>query len=108
MSAVLDHYLAEIRAEVCSRCVEQPLGGPPCAPHGKECGIETHLAEIVEIARATRSAAMDPYIERFHDDVCAHCSTRTSNHCPCPLDYLLLLAIQAIEAVDARRERDGS
>jgi hypothetical protein len=69
---------------------------------GKRCGIELHLAEIVQVAHLTRSRAIDPYIERFHIDVCSHCSNRETSQCPCPLDPLLLLAIEAIEAVDAR------
>jgi hypothetical protein len=100
--AELDEYMAEIRQQVCSRCIDRPPGGPPCAPQGKQCGIELHLAEIVEVAHATRSRVMDPYIERFHCDVCAHCATRETRHCPCPLDPLLLLAIQAVETVDER------
>ena len=41
----LDEYQDEIRNVVCSRCVERPPGGPPCAPLGKECGIEDTSAE---------------------------------------------------------------
>ncbi len=100
----LDEYLAEIREQVCSRCIERPPGGPPCAPHGKRCGIELHLAEIVEVCHAAKGNSMEPYIERFHSDVCSHCAIRPTNQCPCPLDYLLLLAVEAIEAVDERRE----
>ena len=51
-----------------------------------------------------RSQAIDAYIERFHSEVCAHCASRDTRDCPCPLDSLLLLAIEAIEAVDERRE----
>ena len=101
----LDEYLAEIREQVCSHCIERPPGGPPCAVHGKRCGIEQHLPEIVDVAHAVRSRAMDPYIEHFHQDVCAHCANRESRHCPCPLDPLLLLAIEAIDAVDERHGR---
>jgi hypothetical protein len=50
---------------------------------------------------------MDPYIERFHCDVCAHCATRETSDCPCPLDSLLLLAIQAVETVDERHGYGG-
>ena len=50
---------------------------------------------------------MDPYIERFHSDVCSHCANKTTSQCPCPLDYLLLLAIQAIDDVDQRRAERG-
>ena len=101
----LDAYMVEIRTEVCSRCVERPPGGPPCAPLGKRCGVELHLPDIVQVAHSARHDAMDPYVERFHEDVCSHCNNRTSSQCPCPLDYLLLLAIQAIDAVDERAEQ---
>jgi hypothetical protein len=101
--AELDEYMAEIRQHVCRRCIERPPGGPPCAPHGKRCGVELHLAEIVEVAHRARSRTMDPYIERFHLDVCAHCSNRETRQCPCPLEPLLLLAIEAIDTVDERR-----
>jgi hypothetical protein len=84
--AELNEYMAEIRQQVCTCCMDRPAGGPPCAPHGKRCGIEQHLAEIVELAHATRSRVMDPYIERFHCDICAHCANRDTPQCPCPLD----------------------
>jgi hypothetical protein len=104
----LAEYLAEIREQVCSRCIERPPGAPPCAPHGKLCGIELHLAEIVDVAHRARGQTMDPYISRFHSDVCTFCTNRTTEQCPCPLDYLLLLAVQAIDAVDERREQNAS
>jgi hypothetical protein len=61
----------------------------------------------VEIAHAVHSTGMEPYIEHFHADVCAHCAARTTRDCPCPLDFLLLLAIEAVEAVDERRAARG-
>ena len=103
--AELEEYLAEIRQQVCSRCIDRPPGGPPCGPLGKNCGIELHLPEIVEVAHAARSRVMDPYIERFHSEVCPMCAVRPTRHCPCPLDPLLLLAIEAIETVDERHGR---
>lgn len=102
----LDEYMAEIRDQVCSRCIERPPGAPPCAPHGKQCGIELHLKEIVELTHRTRNQAMDEYIEHFHGDVCSHCANQDTDQCPCPLDPLLQLAIEAIEAVDGRRAAD--
>jgi hypothetical protein len=104
-TAQLDEYMAEIREQVCSRCIDRPPGAPPCGPHGKRCGIELHLPEIVAVAHAARSRVIDPYIERFHNDVCTHCANRETSQCPCPLDPLLLLAIEAIEAVDERHDR---
>ena len=98
----LDMYMSEIREQVCSHCIERPPGGPPCAPLGKRCGIELNLPQLVEVVHATKSKWMGPYIDRFHEDACTHCAVRTTNNCPCPLDCLLLLAVQAIETVDER------
>ena len=50
----LHEYLDEIRQEVCSRCVERPLGGPPCGPLGKPCGVELHLAGLVEAVQGAQ------------------------------------------------------
>ena len=99
----LDEYMAEIREHVCSGCYERPAGGPPCAPLGKRCGVELHLAEIVHMCHRSKSNVIDPYIENFHNDVCSHCTNRETEQCPCPLDPLLLLAVEAIDAVDERR-----
>lgn len=71
----LDEYLAEIRAQVCSRCIERPPGGPPCLPRGKRCGVELHLREIVDLTHANGSPCMEPYIDHLHDDICAFVPT---------------------------------
>lgn len=102
-AAEFDEYMAEVREQVCKHCIERPPGGPPCAPLGKRCGIEMHLADVVEIVHNSDSRQIEPYIAHFHDDVCSHCANRTTSQCPCPLDYLLPLAIAAIEDVDRRR-----
>ena len=99
----LQEYMDEIREQVCSRCIEKPPGGPPCAPLGKRCGIEVNLRPLVDAVQAERNSAMDSYIQHFHDEVCAHCVNRTTTQCPCPLEYLLELAVEAIETVDDRR-----
>ena len=99
----LDEYRAALQAEVCSRCIERRPDGPPCAPLGKACGIERHLAGIVEICRTTDSALIDPYIEKLHDTICVDCEYREKPTCPCPLDYLLQLAVETVEKVQRRR-----
>jgi hypothetical protein len=99
----LEDYLFAIREQVCTHCIDRPPGGPPCAPLGKRCGIEVNLARLVDVVHAVRSPAIDPYIDEFHNEVCAHCSYRLINECPCPLDYLLTLAVEAIEDVDQQR-----
>jgi hypothetical protein len=96
-------YLAEIRQEVCSRCVERPPGGPPCAPLGKSCGIEMHLPRLIEQVRAVDSASITPYLNRNRREICTECPLLHSGACPCPMDYLAVLLVDAIETVDRRR-----
>jgi hypothetical protein len=99
----LDEYRKEVRKQVCSRCVERPPGGPPCEPLGKKCGIELHLPELVDsIHRVGKSAWIEPYLEQDRQEVCAQCDFLGSSTCPCPMDYLAVLLVQAIETVDAR------
>jgi hypothetical protein len=104
MSTTEDYseYVAELRERVCSRCVAHPAGTPPCAPHGIACGIELHVPKLVQLCRSTDSGQMDTYITKLHDEICAECEYRTASICPCSLDYLLKLAVEAVEAVERR------
>ena len=99
----LEDYMVTIRERVCSRCIERPPNGPPCLPLGKRCGVEVNLRELVEAVHKEHSNWMEPYIDRFHEDVCAHCINRPTPQCPCTLEYLLQLAVEAIEEVDEIR-----
>ena len=99
----LEEYRAEIRLHVCTRCIERPPGGPPCAPLGKRCGIELNLEHLVNAVHTVQCDAIDPYMLAFHDQVCSCCNCRPTSQCPCSLDRLLLLAVEAIETVDERR-----
>ncbi len=101
----LSEYLAAIRRHVCVNCVERRAGGPPCEPLGKLCGVEQHLAELVDAIHAVRSESVVPYCEGSQRRICEHCSFRHSSVCPCPMDYLHVLIVQAVEAVDARHHR---
>ena len=99
----LEEHRIELRANVCSRCIERRTGAPPCAPLGKGCGIERHLSALVELCRTTNSALIDPYIKKLHDTICSDCEYKDSVLCPCPLDYLLQLAVETVENVECRR-----
>ena len=103
INAEYQAYVDELRASVCSLCVARPPGGPPCAPLGRNCGIEQHVPELVEICRTTPSMEMEPFIEQLHNKICATCDNRGSTTCPCPLDYLLQLAVEAVQRVERRR-----
>jgi hypothetical protein len=99
----LSEYLAEIREHACSRCPERPFGGPPCMPLGKECGVEMHLPQLIEAIRAEQSDSIVPYLAHNRNEICTQCRLLHSSTCPCPMDYLAVLVVEAIEAVDQRR-----
>jgi hypothetical protein len=103
----LQEYMEEIRAQVCSHCVERPPGGPPCAPLGKMCGLELHLSSYLEAIHEVDSPLIEPYLDNLHRRVCSHCPRQGHEGCPCPLDYLLVLLVQAVETVDQRRRQRG-
>jgi hypothetical protein len=106
MVAVPDttEYLAEIRKRVCSRCVERPPGGPPCLPLGKNCGVELHLPQLIDSIHEVRSSLLQPYLEHNRHNICEKCAFLGSSICPCPMDYLAVLIVDAVESVDARHE----
>jgi hypothetical protein len=101
----LAEYLGEIREQVCSRCPERPPGGPPCAPLGKECGVEMHLPQLIDSIHAVQSQRIDAYLALNRMEICTHCAFLHSSLCPCPMDYLAVLIVEAVEAVDQRRVR---
>jgi len=100
--SVMAEYLDEIRKQVCSRCVERPPGGPPCLPLGKQCGVELHLPQIIESIRRVHSPMLQPYLDRNRCEVCQKCAHLHSSICPCPMDYLAELLVEAVETVDER------
>jgi hypothetical protein len=103
----LAEYLEEIRQHVCRRCVERPPGGPPCVPQGKECGVELHLSELVDAIHEKRSDWIGPYLDNNRHKVCEQCALHHGPSCPCPMDYLAVLVVEAVEAVDERHRIRG-
>jgi hypothetical protein len=98
-------YLDEIREQVCSRCIERPPGGPPCAPLGKPCGLELHLPKLLRAVHEVQSPFIAPYLDHNRCEICADCEHNGGSDCPCPMDYLAVLAVQAIDTVDQRHGR---
>ena len=103
----LQEYMDELRKSVCAHCIEKPPGGPPCLPLGKRCGLEINLAELILAVQHQNSQLMEPYTNGLHGEVCAHCINKPTDQCPCPLEYLLPLAVEAIETVTERRRARG-
>lgn len=100
----LAEYLAEIREHVCSRCIERPANGPPCARQGKDCGVELHLDHLIESIHAVHSPMFATYLEHNRSEICEKCAFLHSSICPCPMDYLSALVVEAVEAVDERQQ----
>lgn len=101
--AVLEEYRSEIRGRVCGYCLHRPPGGPPCAALGTRCRIEFDLPQFVNSIHRVRSQSREPCIDDFRDHVCLRCTDCIADQCPCPLQFQLGLAVQAIDAVDQRR-----
>jgi hypothetical protein len=99
----LTEYRDEIRRQVCSCCIERPPGGPPCGPLGKPCGVELHLESLIETIHDVQSPLIEPYLEHNRHDICQGCAYLHNSHCPCPMDYLAVPLVQAVEEVDRRR-----
>lgn len=99
----LDDYVREMREQLCDHCISRKPGTPPCEPSGVLCGVEQHLDRLVDIFRSVDSPLIDPYMDRLRDDVCADCAYQDQPICPCPLKYLLPLAVSAVETVEERR-----
>jgi hypothetical protein len=100
----LTEYLDEMRRQVCSHCVERPAGGPPCAPLGKNCGVEMHLPQLIESIHQVKSVMLEPYLQHNRKDICEKCAFLYTSICPCPMDYLSVLVVQAVETVDQRHQ----
>jgi len=101
--AALAEYLEEIRKQVCSICIERPAGGPPCAPLGKQCGIAMHLPKLIDAIHGVESNLIRTYVETNRNVICSTCPALHSSTCPCPMDYLAVPLVHAVETVDRRR-----
>ena len=101
----LAEYLDEIRKQVCACCIERPPGGPPCAALGKQCGVELHLRQLIDAIHEVHSPLIEPYLNHNRQAICEHCAFLQSSICPCPMDYLAIPLVQAVETVDERRGR---
>jgi hypothetical protein len=104
----LDEYRTELRRQVCERCIARQRGAPPCEPRGVRCGVEAHLERLIDVCRSVDSPLIDPYLDRLHSEICADCAYRDGSGCPCPLRYLLPLAVAAVETVELRRSMVGA
>jgi hypothetical protein len=69
------------------------------------CGVELHLPELIESIHQVQGSRIGPYLDRNRHDVCEECAFLHSSGCPCPMDYLAVLVVEAIETVDERHRQ---
>jgi len=72
-------------------------------PIGKMCGVEMHLPDLVDSIPQVRSNRIESYLNQNREEICEKCELLHSGICPCPMDYLAVLVVQAVETVDERR-----
>jgi hypothetical protein len=104
--AEVQKYQEAIRSQVCSHCEEKPAGGPPCEPLGRRCGFELQLPELLQAIHEVKGPSIQPYLSNIQRRFCAQCRLPSVDCCPCPVDYLLVLAVQAVKGVDRDWDED--
>ena len=62
-----------------------------------------HLPALIDAIHQVRSNWIETYLENNRKRICNGCRLLNSSQCPCPLDYLAVLIVQAVETVDRRR-----
>src|SRR5262249_52577197 len=84
--------------------VGRARGARPCAPVEKQWGIEMHLPQLIDAVHEVQSNSIGPYLDHNRQRICEHCPMLHHSECPCPMDYLAVLVVQAVETVDDRRK----
>jgi hypothetical protein len=103
--ALYGDYLAEIRTEVCGHCPERVPGRPPLGARCRRCGVELHLAELVESLHEAGSAVVEYGPPPDRRTACALCACLGSAVCPCPVAALIHRVVRAVRAVDEQRSQ---
>jgi hypothetical protein len=66
-----------------------------------------HLPVLIDSVHQIHSDQLAPYLDHNRKAICEKCAFLHSSICPCPMDYLSALVVEAVEAVDQRRVRDS-
>ena len=60
---------------------------------------------MIEAIHDVKSPLIEPYLKHNRCAICQKCALLHGDVCPCPMDYLSVLIVQAVETVDQRREQ---
>jgi hypothetical protein len=66
-----------------------------------------HLPQLIDSIHAVRSNWIETYLNHNRQHICQTCRLLGESCCPCPMDYLAVLIVQAVETVDRRRSLRG-
>lgn len=89
-----------IRERICAHCDTQPPDGSSCASVGVVCGVELYLDRLIDAVREVQDRRMENFAENALDRVCRSCAARGHRVCPCPMEFLLPRAVQAVKTAD--------
>src|SRR5262245_49436341 len=64
-----------------------------------------HLPQLIDAVREVQSASIEPYQDNNRRKICEDCPMLHGCDCLCPMDYLAVLLVQAVETVDEQRRQ---
>ena len=104
----LDRYWEAVQEKVCDHCIDGDGAGGCRLPRGQECELKARFPKIVKAIRSVTSIDVQPYANAIRRNVCISCRHQSAEglcslrtQLDCGLDRYLILAIEAIESVDA-------
>lgn len=105
----MDKYLAAIRKNICSICVDSNDKGLCLLDDDEICAIELFLPKIVELIHSNPFKKIDDQILLLRENVCADCHADSSTglcnlreDVNCSLDRYFPIIIETIESVDKK------
>ncbi len=106
----MEQYWEAIQGGVFTRCVDEQDGaGNVRLTNEAQCIIKRFLPDIINIVNTIKSNRIEPYIDKFHRDICSQCeSVNPDGSCElraradCCLDRYFPLIVEVIEEVSGR------
>lgn len=98
----MEKYIALIRENICSICVDSDESGGCLLSEKEICAIEQFLPEIISTIHNTKSENMEDHIAALRNSVCQKCRTSTGEYCylredaNCALDRYYPLIVELV------------
>lgn len=103
----MKNYLAAIRNNVCSICVDSNDKGRCTLTEQEICALDKYLPDIVEIVHSIDSENINDYVKALRENICSECRTQDdSGYCylredvNCSLDRYFPLIVETIQKAD--------